>query len=198
MSASNAMLLKKNPTKSSTEKQSSAIIVHEAKRTATSARTTPTRQNKPFEAAAVQQRRCPQLSYSLAVSAAVRTWCGGETSTSNAMLLKKNPTKSSTEKKSSAIIVYNVKRTATSTRTTSTRHNKPYRLGAAPAGVVGTPSRRCPAATVPAAVVCACGFRCCFAEIAFFFFNSLLAITLLLLLELLENNTNAAAVAEIT
>ena len=52
------------------------------RRTATSTRTTHTRHNKPFEAAAVQQRRCPQLSSSLAVSAAVRTWCGGETSTS--------------------------------------------------------------------------------------------------------------------
>ena len=60
-SISNAMLLKKNKTKSSTDKHSTAIIVHEAKRTATSTRTTPTRQNKPFEAAAVQQRRCPQL-----------------------------------------------------------------------------------------------------------------------------------------
>ena len=76
------MLLKKNKTKSSTEKQSTAIIVHDAKRTATSTRTTHTRQKKPFEAAAVQHRRCPQLSSSLAVSAAVRTWCGGETSTS--------------------------------------------------------------------------------------------------------------------
>ena len=47
-------------------RQSTAIIVHEAKRTATSTRTTHTRQNKPFQAAAVQQRRCPQLSYSLA------------------------------------------------------------------------------------------------------------------------------------
>ena len=81
-SISNAMLLKKYKTKSSTDKHSTAIIVHEAKRTATSTRTTHTRQNKPFEAAAVQQRRCPQLLSSLAVSAAVRTWCGGETSTS--------------------------------------------------------------------------------------------------------------------
>ena len=80
------------------------------------------------------------------------------------MFLKKNKTKSSTEKKSTAIIVYEAKRTATSTRTISTRHNKPYRLGAAPAGLVGTPSRCCPAATVPAAVVFGCGFRCCFAE----------------------------------
>ena len=75
------MLLKKKKKKSSTEKQITAIIVHEAKRTATSTRTTHTRDNKPFEAAAVQQRRCPQLLSSLAVSAAVRTWCGGETST---------------------------------------------------------------------------------------------------------------------
>ena len=116
-------------------------------------------------------------------------------STSNAMLLKKKA-KSSTEKQSSsAIIVHEAKRTATSTRTIYTRrnkpyrlgaapagvvgtpsrccpartiytrHNKPYRLGAAPAGVVGTPRRCCPAATVPAAVVFACGFRFCFAEI---------------------------------
>ena len=94
------------------------------------------------------------------------TWCGGETSTSisDAMFLKKNKTKSSTEIQSTAIVVHEAKRTATSTRTISTRHNKPYRLGAAPAGLVGTPSRCCPAATVPAAVVFGCGFRCCFAE----------------------------------
>ena len=74
----------------------SKASVYEAKRIATSTTTTHTRDNKPFEAAAVQQRRCPQLLSSLAVSAAVRTWCGGETSTrktstsiSNAMLLKK-------------------------------------------------------------------------------------------------------------
>ena len=66
-SISNAKLLKKNKTKSSTEKQSTALIVHEAKRRATSTRTTHTRQNKPFKAADVQQRRCAQLSYSLAV-----------------------------------------------------------------------------------------------------------------------------------
>ena len=130
------MLLKKKKTKSSTEKQSTAIIVHEAKRTATSTRTTHTRHNKPFEAPAVQQRRCPQLSSSLAVSAVVRTWCGGETSTSkrvrvfsNAMLLKKKKTKSSTEKQITAIIVHEAKRTATSTRT-HTRHNKPFEAAA--------------------------------------------------------------------
>ena len=52
-----------------------------------------------------------------------------------------------------AIIAHKPKRTATSTRTIHTRQNKPYRLGAAPAGVVGTPSRRCAAATVPAPVI---------------------------------------------
>ena len=75
--------------------------------------------------------------------------------------------KSSTEKQSSsAIIVHKPKRTAMSTRTIHTRQNKPYRLGAAPAGVIGARSRCCPAATVPAAVVFACGFRCCFAVTA--------------------------------
>ena len=44
LAASAAVLLKKNKIKSSTEKQSSAIIVHEAKRTGTSTRTH-TRQN---------------------------------------------------------------------------------------------------------------------------------------------------------
>ena len=44
---------------------------------------------------------------------------------------------------------------------TQTRQNNPYRLGAAPAGVVGARSRWCPAATVPAAVVFACGVHCC-------------------------------------
>ena len=96
------------------------------------------------------------------------TWRGGETSTSisNAMLLKKNKTKSSTEIQSTAIIVHEAKRTATSTITTQTRQNNPYRLGAAPAGVVGARGRCCPAATVPAAVVFACGVRSCIAEIA--------------------------------
>ena len=75
--------------------------------------------------------------------------------------------KSSTEKQSSsAITVHKPKRTATSTSTIHTKQNKPYRLGAAPAGVVGTPTRRCPAATVPADVVFGCRFRCCFVKIA--------------------------------
>ena len=75
-------------------------------------------------------------------------------------LLQKNKIKSSTEIQSSAMIVHEEKRTATSTRTTQTRQDNPYRLGAAPAGVVGARSRCCPAATVPAAVVFACQETC--------------------------------------
>ena len=75
-------------------------------------------------------------------------------------LLENNIIKSSTEKQSSAIVVYKPKRTATSTRTIHTRQSNPYRLGAAPAGVVGALSRCCPAATVPAAVVFACQETC--------------------------------------
>ena len=52
----------------------------------------------------------------------------------------------------------------TNTRTTHTRQNKPYRLGAVRAGVVGARGRCCPAATVPVAVVFACGVCCCIAE----------------------------------
>ena len=83
---------------------------------------------------------------------------------STAVLLKTNKIQSSTEKQSSAIIVHKPKRTATSTRTIHTRQNKPCRLRAAPAGVVGARSRCCPAATVPAAVVFACVVCCCIAE----------------------------------
>ena len=52
----------------------------------------------------------------------------------------------------------------TNTRTTHTRQNKPYRLGAVRAGVVGARGRCCPAATVPVAVVFPCGVCCCIAE----------------------------------
>ena len=72
--------------------------------------------------------------------------------------------KSSTEKLSSAIIAHKPKLTVTSTRTIHTRQNNPYRLGAAPARVVGARDRCCPAATVPVAVVFACGVCCCIAE----------------------------------
>ena len=51
----------------------------------------------------------------------------------------------------------------TNTRT-HTRQNKPYRLGAVPAEVVGVRGRCCPAATVPVAVAFACGVCCCIAE----------------------------------
>ena len=77
------------------------------------------------------------------------------------LLLKTNKIQSSTEKQSTAIIVHKPKRTATSTRTIHTRQNKPYRLGAVRAGVVGARSRRCSAATVPVAVVLPCGVCCC-------------------------------------
>ena len=73
-------------------------------------------------------------------------------------VVESNTIESSTEKQRCDIIVHKQNRTATSTRTIHTNHNKPYRLGAAPAGVVGTPTRRCPAATMPAYVVFACGF----------------------------------------
>ena len=76
----------------------------------------------------------------------------------------KNKIRSSTEEQSSAIIVHKPRRTATSTRTTRTRQNNPYRLGAAPAGAIGPRVRCCPAATVPVAVVFACGVCCCIAE----------------------------------
>ena len=71
---------------------------------------------------------------------------------------------SSTEKQSSAIIVHKEKRTATSTRTTRTKQNNPYRFGAVPAGVKGARGRCCPAATVSAAVALPCGVCCCIAE----------------------------------
>ena len=80
-------------------------------------------------------------------------------------LLKKKK-KSTTEKQSSAIVVHKPTRTATSTRTTRTRQNNPYRCGGPPTGVIGARGRCCPAATVPAAVLFACGVRSCIAEIA--------------------------------
>ena len=78
------------------------------------------------------------------------------------VLPKKSKIKSSTENQSSAMIVHKAKRTAvTSTRTTHTRQNNPYRLGVAPAG--GARGRCCPALTVPAAVVIA-RVVCCIAQ----------------------------------
>ena len=56
----------------------------------------------------------------------------------------------------------------TNTRTTHTRQNKPYRLGAVRAGVVGARGRCWPAATVPVAVVFPCGVCCCIAELSYF------------------------------
>ena len=110
--------------------------------------------------------------------AAVRTWCGGEMSTSNAKLLRfasgvlygfrgrqrfelipkitccKKMCKQSSQQSDQSCF-------CTNTRTTHTRQNKSYRLGAVRAGVVGARGRCCPPATVPVAVVLPCGVRCC-------------------------------------
>ena len=61
-------------------------------------------------------------------------------------------------------VVHEAKRTSTSMSTIYTRHNKPYRLGAVPAGVVEARGRCCLAATVPVAVAFACRVCCCIAE----------------------------------
>ena len=151
-------MLKTNKIQSSTEKQSSAIIVHKPKRTATSTRTIHTRHNKPYRLGAVRagvvgvrSRCCSAATVPVAVVFACGVCCCIAENKQNTIINRKQ---------SSAIIVHKPKRTATSTRTILTRQNKPYRLGAAPAGVVGARSRRCSAATVPAAVAFACGVRC--------------------------------------
>ena len=104
---------------SSTEKQSSAIIVHKEKRTATSTRTTRTKQNNLYRFGAVSAgvrvargRCCPAAT----VSAAVALPCGVCCCIAENKQ-KQISKKSSTEKQSSAIIVYKPKRTATSMRT---------------------------------------------------------------------------------
>ena len=76
-------------------------------------------------------------------------------------MLKTNKIQSSTEKQSS---LPSSSTNQSAQQRILTRQKKPYRLGAAPAGVVGARSRWCPAATVPAAVVFACGVSCCIAE----------------------------------
>ena len=144
----------KNTIKPSSEKQSSAIIVYKPKRTATSTRTIHTRQNKPYRLGAApaavvgaRSRCCPAATVPAAVVFACGVCCCIADNKQNFRL------KSSTEKQSSAIILHKPKRTATSTRTTHTRQNNTYRLGAAPEVAVGARSRCCPAATMPAAVV---------------------------------------------
>ena len=82
MSGAVLLKLQKKHKKSSTEKQSSAIIVHETKRTATSTRTTQTRQNNPYRLGAAP------AGVVGAETAAVRTWCGGAMGISNAMPLR--------------------------------------------------------------------------------------------------------------
>ena len=160
--------LPENTITSSTEKQSSsAIIVHKPKRTATSTRTTRTRQNNPYRLGAApagvvgaRSRCCSAATVPAAVVFACGVCC---CIADNKQIVRIKP---SNDKQSSAIIVHKqTKRTATSTITTRRRQNNPYRLGAAPAGVVGARSRCCPPATVPAAVVFACGVCCCIADI---------------------------------
>ena len=155
-------LLKKNKIKYSTKKQSSAIIVHKPRRKATSTRTTRTRQNNLYRLGAAPagvigpRGRCrPAATVPVAVVFACSVCC---------CIAENKQNKITTEKQSSAIIVHKPKRTATSTRTILTSENKPYRLGAAPVGVVGARGRCCPAATVPVAVVLPCGVCCCIAE----------------------------------
>ena len=69
-----AVSLKTNKIQSSTEEQSSAIIVHKPKRTATSTRTIHTRQNKPYRLGGVRAgvvgargRCCPAATVPVAV-----------------------------------------------------------------------------------------------------------------------------------
>ena len=161
-----AEIARKKQEKSSTEKQSSTIIVHKPKRTATSTRTIHTRQIKPYRLHTVpagvlgaRSRCCPAAT----VPAAVVIACGVDCCI--AEITEKKQNKSSTEKQSSAIIVHKPTRTATSTRTTRTTQNNPYRFGAPPAGVIGARGRCCPAATVPAAVLLPCGVCSCIADI---------------------------------
>ena len=130
----------------------------------TNTRTTHTRQNKPYRLGLApagvvwaRGRCCPAATVPAAVVFACGVYCCS-------LLLKKNKIKSSTEKQSSAIVVHEAKRTSTSARTTHTRQNNPYRLGLAPAGVIGARGRCCPAATVPVAFVIARVVCCCIAK----------------------------------
>ena len=130
----------------------------------TNTRTTHTRQDKPYRLGAVRAgvvgargRYCLPATVPVTV-----VWpCGV------CCCIAENKQdfgiKLSTEKQSSAIIVHEAKRTVTSTRTTHTRQNNPYRLGLAPAGVIGARGRCYPAATVPVAAVFARVVCCCVA-----------------------------------
>ena len=107
-------------------------------------------------AAAVQQRRCAQLSYSLAknkidcyYAAAVAEF----TRTKNNKIINRKTS-----------LCHHRPQTKSHSNEYVNITPKAYRLGAASAGVVGTRTRCCPAATVRAAVVFSCGFRCCFAD----------------------------------
>ena len=121
-----------------------------------------TRQNNPYRLGAApagvvgaRGRCCPAATVPVAVVLPRGVCCCIAENKQNTIINRKQ---------SSAIIVHKPKRTATSTRTIHTRLNKPYRLGAVRAGVVGARGRCCPAAAVPVAVVLPCGVCCCFAE----------------------------------
>ena len=100
----------------------------------TNTRTTHTRQSKPYRRLGAMRARvvgarghcCPAATVPVADVFPCGVCC---------CIAENTKIKSSTEKQSSAIIVHKPKRAATSTRTTHTRQNKPYWLGAAPAGV---------------------------------------------------------------
>ena len=85
-------------------------------------------------------------------------------SPSNAMLLKKRK-RNHLPKNRAALPSSSTKQSAQQRVREQYTQGITSPTGLAPAGVVGTRSRCCPAATVRAAVVFACGFRCCFAEI---------------------------------
>ena len=129
----------------------------------TNTRTTHTRQNKPYRLSAVraavvgaQGRCCPAATVPVAVVFPCGVCCCIAENIQNKIINRKT--------EQSAIIVHKPKRTATSTRTTHTRQNKPYRLGEAPAGLAGPRGRGCPAVTVPVAVVIARVVCCCIAQ----------------------------------
>ena len=122
------------------ERESLNSPQHDRERDAARQRAAATRMRETDEARA---ERCVRYVIACGVSSRTHlvrrqheyTWCGGETSTSKRVRVlvtrcKKKKTKSSTEKQITAIIVHEAKRTATSTRTTHTRHNKPFEAAA--------------------------------------------------------------------
>ena len=89
------------------------------------------------------------------------------------MLIKNNINHQPKYRASSAIIVHETKRTATSTRTSHTRQNKPSRPGVVWAGVVGARGRCCRSCRGTKPLSSSDGARSCIAEIALKKQNSL-------------------------